>query len=268
MKIRTGFYTYGLRADNDTNFFYIGKSFVGSYRLMEHLSDARRGEKDLKSNKIRKLLRSGNTIIEEVLLITDSEKEALEYEVSLIAKYGRRNNNTGILTNLTDGGEGVVGAVYSAEAREKMSKAKMGHKINVGRTRPDMVEKFSKVVSQYSLDGTLIKTYPSAREASKDTGISFSQISNCCIGGIKRTRDTSGHFVRFNFGNKSNIDPYFKDINSKSRKIGQFDIDDTFIAEFENSRIAMKITGINDVSIRRVALEKQKKAGGFIWKYI
>lgn len=267
MKIRTGFYTYGLRADNDTNFFYIGKSFVGSYRLMEHLSEARRGEKDLKSNKIRKLLRSGNAIIEEVLLVTDNEQEALNYEVALIAKYGRRNNKTGILTNLTDGGEGTVGVIYSAEVREKMSKAKMGNKINVGRKRPDMIEKFSKIVSYYDLAGNLIKTYSSAREASKDTGIPFGQISNCCLGTILKTRDTNKEIYRFSFGEALTIEPYHF-TTAKSKKIGQFDMDGNVIAEFENSRIAMKATGINEVSIRNVALEKQKKAGGFVWKYI
>jgi hypothetical protein len=65
----------------------------------------------------------------------------------LISWWGRKNNNTGILRNLTDGGEGVSGVVISEESRKKISdchkgkpksnnqKSKMSEaKINVPKT--------------------------------------------------------------------------------------------------------------------------------------
>lgn len=52
-----------------------------------------------------------------------TEIEALTYEISLIAKYGRRNIGTGTLCNLTDGGEGVSGRIVSAKMRRAIAKA-------------------------------------------------------------------------------------------------------------------------------------------------
>ena len=40
----------------------------------------------------------------------------------------------------------------------------------------------SKAVEQYSINGTLIKTYPSAHEASRQTGFIATNISACCRG--------------------------------------------------------------------------------------
>lgn len=48
-----------------------------------------------------------------------SESEAHQLEIKLISIYGRKNNNTGILRNLTDGGEGTSGFRHSIESKEK-----------------------------------------------------------------------------------------------------------------------------------------------------
>ena len=54
--------------------------------------------------------------------LTDAEAIALEIE--LIAKYGRKDLGTGILRNLTDGGEGMLNP--SPVIRKKLSDAKLG----------------------------------------------------------------------------------------------------------------------------------------------
>jgi hypothetical protein len=56
-----------------------------------------------------------------------TELGAFALERRLIRWYGRKDNGTGILRNLTNGGEGPSGAILSEETRLKMSAAKKGH---------------------------------------------------------------------------------------------------------------------------------------------
>jgi hypothetical protein len=49
--------------------------------------------------------------------------EAAKWEKIYIKRYGRKNNNTGILENLTDGGEGVKGLVITKEHADKIREA-------------------------------------------------------------------------------------------------------------------------------------------------
>lgn len=51
--------------------------------------------------------------------------DACELEKILISWYGRKDLKTGILCNLTDGGEGGYGAIVSETTREKMRLAKI-----------------------------------------------------------------------------------------------------------------------------------------------
>lgn len=66
----------------------------------------------------------GHTI--EIVLDNLQEWYAFELEAELILKYGRRNNNTGCLVNLTNGGEGESGKVYTEEQRKRMSDSQKG----------------------------------------------------------------------------------------------------------------------------------------------
>lgn len=60
----------------------------------------------------------------EVLYENLKIEDAVELEIFLIDLYGRKDNNTGILCNLTDGGEGTVNVTESV--RKKISESRKG----------------------------------------------------------------------------------------------------------------------------------------------
>ena len=55
-----------------------------------------------------------------------SEDQAKDLEIQEIFKYGRKDLRTGILTNLTNGGEGVSGMIHSENTKKIMSEKKSG----------------------------------------------------------------------------------------------------------------------------------------------
>lgn len=73
------------------------------------------------SNKINKLLKSGNNPIIIKVYEKLIEQESFDKEILLISKIGKAYKKEGPLVNITDGGEGVTGLVHSEESRKKMS---------------------------------------------------------------------------------------------------------------------------------------------------
>lgn len=64
--------------------------------------------------------------IPEILFKNLTWEDAKDLEIFLISIYGRRDNKTGILCNMTDGGDGGTGCIPSLETRKKMSYARIG----------------------------------------------------------------------------------------------------------------------------------------------
>ena len=56
-----------------------------------------------------------------------SWNDAVESEIALIELIGRRDLNTGSLVNMTEGGEGIQGLIYTAEHKRKIGKHHKGN---------------------------------------------------------------------------------------------------------------------------------------------
>jgi len=99
--------------------FYVGKGKENrkSYHLQCYEKDKHR----FVIKKIKKMFREG--IHPMVMIYKDnlSEPEAFFYEKYLIESIGRRDLNIGTLCNLTNGGEGISGKIWTAEEKQKMS---------------------------------------------------------------------------------------------------------------------------------------------------
>ena len=93
------------------------------YGIFEH--KYRPFEKTRRNNLWDKIVTKTNykiNIIKEGL----TWEEACQMERDLIKQYGRIDKGTGILTNLTDGGDGTVGLIRTEEHRNKISKSLTG----------------------------------------------------------------------------------------------------------------------------------------------
>ena len=94
-----------------------------------------------------------------------SEADAFKHEVYMIAVLGRKDLGTGILRNLTDGGEGSSGRVISEHMKKAMSQANKGKTLtpehlealrlaNVGRGKSD--DEIAKIKQKLNRPITLI----------------------------------------------------------------------------------------------------------------
>lgn len=112
--------------------FYIGKG-KGS-RATAHLRYSKT-ETTHKSAIVRKLFHDLGIVPFSILRMGLTENEAFEWERLYISIYGRESNNTGVLTNLTDGGDGASGAKHSALTKRKMSESAKAAATEEVRTR-------------------------------------------------------------------------------------------------------------------------------------
>jgi hypothetical protein len=113
------FYIYSLEDPRTGKPFYIGKG--KDNRALSHLFPYEKKAHPYVFNVIQQLKREG--LEPDVFILRDSltEAKALAYEQIMIAIYGRRINKTGILCNLTDGGEGISGYRHTVECKQQLS---------------------------------------------------------------------------------------------------------------------------------------------------
>ena len=98
------YYTYAYLREDKTP-YYIGKGSGG------RVYKKGKGEVKPPKDKSRIILLKQNL----------TEEEAFKHERYMIAVFGRKDNGTGILRNLTDGGDGVSGRIVTEEHRKKLS---------------------------------------------------------------------------------------------------------------------------------------------------
>jgi len=114
-------------------------------------------------------------------------------------------------------------------------------------------------VTQYTLDGKKIQTFPSIAEASRKTGVEIMSISDCCRGIHKRSNSFLWRYSK---------DPAPKPLLiKKSREVFQYSKNGAFINSFPSISAAGKLSGLDEHNIRAACTGKTKTCGGFIWSF-
>jgi hypothetical protein len=210
----SSFYTYAwLRVDGTP--YYVGKG---------------KGGRAYKSRGGRKCPGRDRVLILKKNL---TEVEALRHEVYMIAVLGRKSNG-GILTNLTDGGEGVSGYAHTEEAKVKIGKSQLGelnhnfgrpetsrhitglsgekspnwgrdfseeHKRNISESKKGEKNPMHGVKGENHHSSKPVKclntgkVYPSSTAASEETGANRMLIGKCCRGERKQTKGLNWEFA-------------------------------------------------------------------------
>lgn len=113
---------YGLIDPRTSEVRYVGWTYDVRRRFHEHLTGAKRERNTYKAAWVYQLDKLGLTPLCQVLESGTGDGWAAA-EKKWIAYYRNAGHK---LTNLTDGGEGVVGYIFTEPARQKMSAARMG----------------------------------------------------------------------------------------------------------------------------------------------
>lgn len=169
------------------------------YRCYEHLNMNRKKYESnyTKFNLIKSLIDNKTTPIILKLYENISKTEAKEIEIDIISHFGKLIENTGILTNITNGGDQT--------------------KCNtLGKENPH-----SKKVYQYSLSGNFINEWGCLREIGRKLNVPYNSIGDCCRGKTK----TSNNFQWFyEYKGKKIVSIKSRDQPLNRKKVYKFDI--------------------------------------------
>lgn len=110
------FYVYLHVKESDGTVFYVGKGTKHRWCI------------SFSRSKHWKHTASKHGVICKIVAHNLTTEEALILEKKLITSYGRQDQKTGCLVNLTDGGDGVVNYVWTDEHRKKVAIASTGRR--------------------------------------------------------------------------------------------------------------------------------------------
>lgn len=179
-------YVYIHRKATNREIFYVG---IGSQ------SDYKRAFEKRKRNDLWKNIVSKYGYTIEIVGDFLTKDQAVLLEKGVIKTLGRRDISTGILSNMTIGGDGVIGFPISQEHREKLSKSLRGkncywygkklskdHKAKISLSNTGNVVGLRHKHTKIILDLLTGVFYYGAKDASNILGIKYSTLKSMLNG--------------------------------------------------------------------------------------
>lgn len=213
-------YIYALIDPRDESIRYIGKTINPKSRMSCHISECKKSDRNYRLNWVRNLLSNGLHPKMKILKIC-SLSDFIQWESFYIEMY-----QSDLLTNGDTTGQG-----------------------NIGRKREiidQSVQKISKTVYQFDLNGEFIREWGSTREASRHLNISHGNISKCCNGVFK-----NANMYIFRYDRNSKIDP-INNPNAQKKKVIEIDKNGLIIDQWDCLMDCSRQTGIDNGNLSRV----------------
>lgn len=140
---------------------------------------------------------------------------------------------------------------------------KYNNKESYKRGRKNTVKKTGKSILQYDLFGNFINQYQSIAEASKNTGIKRTNITNCLRG-----HQLSAGDYQWIYDGENEPKCYNAQSTNKQRLIVQCDLHGNYIKIYPSAIDAARAVGLKQsTSIIKCCKNKQETSAGFKWQY-
>ena len=185
-----------------------------------------------------------------------TEKEAFKHEIYMIAVFGRKDLGTGILRNLTGGGEGP-----SNPCEEVRKKMRENGKISMLKRQ--------KAVELTRMSDGAVFVFDCASDACRAFSLDSGALSEVCNG---RQGSTRGFLARYwtsdvlNWG--EGLHCQIKEAKKKKEKISKKRVELTRISDgavfiFDSVGAAARALNLNPKSLSAVSLGKRKSTEGY-----
>lgn len=249
------YYLYQHIRNDNGDVFYVG------------IGKGRRAKEKTKRSKYWKSIVKKTEYSIEIVRHFETRDEACEWEKLFISIYGRKDNGTGILANLTDGGDGSSGTKQTINSIAK--------RLESVSYRSYAIDAYNATTREY------IGTYLGYANAARSFGVSPSSVRGC-ITGAQHISNGIAFCIYGQSPNWDNIDRLLKHgktisgIERMKRKTGkaiqQYSINDEFINEYICVADASRALGLPKhgyVSIISCANNKKNQvtAYGYKWKW-
>lgn len=267
-----------IRLDKNEPFYIgIGSDSNGDYK--------RANDKNRWHNPLWKRITEKTGYEVEIMIDNIEWDVACSKEIEFIKLYGRINRRTGILANLTDGGDGNLGLVHSAEALKKIGEAtiKRGSYWKGKKMHPNVVKA--------SADARRGKPSPmrgkSISEKTKEAVRKHATGNKYCVGRVisQETRDKIGNgnkgkprIDRWKYGRKGELNKNFgkkhrpehvqKNMDSqKKTPVIKYTLDGVFIQEYNSISEAARLNNIFVTGVQAACKGRFNSYKKYIWKY-
>lgn len=228
--------------------FYIGKGIFN--RINFHLKEENLQDDSFKSNVLLKIRDAGLEPISFKLFENISDSKAMEIEIDLISYFGRRGlDENGILTNRTQGGDGMRGIIPSQETLDKRRAKMLGIKSPNSR---------SYYVDQFDLEGNFIKRWDYLRAVNEDPRFDDIGVYYAIS---KPNRTHAGYIWRK--GPPRPCGPSRTKLSLPKQPVYQYSLDGDFIQKFDSNAIARRVMGTSSISSATTGRCNQSM--GFQW---